>query len=530
MGLLGIFGGSSYASDVKADEQTLQNTFNMFNSSPNLQSWFTSAMADPNLAASIGKQYVAAKGFAPAGPATTPSPFGPQGTTYLAPGAQSAYDTAVQKALDANWNNLTPEQQYQAFSTTTFPPNFNDTGGFAFIPDSVNAMPSGTAAEQFAWLKAHAGDEAATQATESQIIQSSDQPAGNSELGQLLVGAIGALGGAAAAFGGGGSILDSILGGGTPAGTVAPVEDLSTLASGASAGDITAGVGAGAGAGIETLPPLTVTADIAKLTALGDVSAADALAAGLGGGALAAGLGGGAVGAGFFGAGGPVVGAGTPIDTTTTGGLPTGVGNINIGGGNTVAPVEDLSTTAQTNNKSLLGQITSALGSPEVKALGTIGSLGLGVEQAINASNLQSQALALQKQELANTQGSTAAAQTALQEYAAGTISAPQQALITDWEQKATAQTKSAFAQMGLSGSSQEASAVADIGNQAVALQEQFIQQNFANAMQALGLSSTVYQGITASQLQTASGMQAALAQLGKALGTAGTTTTTTTS
>ncbi len=207
-------------------------------------------------------------------------------------------------------------------------------------------------------------------------------------------------------------------------------------------------------------------------------SAATDAALGLGAGAAGAAAGG-AVGAGVSGAGGGTTG----------------------GGGSTLSKV---------------------LASPTVKSVESAAPTVLGAASLAQEAALQKQALGLQSQAISAQQPALQAANKALQEYAAGTLSGPQEAAIGQWTDQATAQVKQAYANMGLSGSSQEASALAQVQQQAEAQKAQYIQQNFSNAMQALGLSANVYGGITQQELQTAGGMSGALSNLGKALGASG--------
>lgn len=180
--------------------------------------------------------------------------------------------------------------------------------------------------------------------------------------------------------------------------------------------------------------------------------------------------------------------------------------------------------------KNVASGVGDALSSPAVRGLESAAAFAvptiLAGKEIQNQANLQGQALKEQNQAV-NTvaQPASNVGEQALQQYAAGTISAPQQSSIDQFTQQAQAQVKQAYANMGLSGSSQEASALAQVDQQAQTQKQQYVQQNFSNAMSALGLSAQVYGGISQSQLQTSQGMQQALAALGQALGGASTAT-----
>ncbi|MGH9697954.1 MAG: hypothetical protein ACRD52_00675 [Candidatus Acidiferrales bacterium] len=168
---------------------------------------------------------------------------------------------------------------------------------------------------------------------------------------------------------------------------------------------------------------------------------------------------------------------------------------------------------------SLGSDIKSVLNSSITTGIEKAAPLIVGGAQIYQAGALQKQALEQQKATEAALQPSIDVANQALQTYAAGTISEPQQASISQWQEQATAQVKNAYANMGLSGSTQEASALAQITQQAEAQKNTYVQQNFSDAISALGLSTTAFGGITRSQLQSAAGMNTALSNLSSALG-----------
>lgn len=295
-----------------------------------------------------------------------------------------------------------------------------------------------------------------------------------------------------------------------------------------------------------------------ELGTVGGASGGASLASG--GGGLVGGAAGGAL-AGAAGGGAAIAPtqilgiSPTPAAPSTIGGIPTGGAEMSTG---TAAPVSAAPSAAAPTASAPVGGLTGgasggtlagAIGavpaaagadsilqqilntakdvfnSPILKGVSEIGSVAvpavLGAKQLQQSADLQNKALDLQQQQIDNTQPALDTANQALQEYAAGTISPSQQAAIDDWTQQASAQLKNAYAKMGLTGSSMEASALAQIAQKGAADKAQFVQQNFSNAMQALGLANNVYSGITQSELQSSQGMQNALTALGQALGNA---------
>lgn len=158
--------------------------------------------------------------------------------------------------------------------------------------------------------------------------------------------------------------------------------------------------------------------------------------------------------------------------------------------------------------------------------LDTIGSYALknAPQLAIGAGNLAEQQLARSQAQKAQQQMTQAiqpeigAAHQALSAYQSGTLTGPQEAEVANFNNQQKARIKQAYANMGLTGSSQEQSALAQADQQALGLKQQYIQQNFGNALSALGLANNVYSGITQQELQTAQGYNNALAKLQEAL------------
>lgn len=215
----------------------------------------------------------------------------------------------------------------------------------------------------------------------------------------------------------------------------------------------------------------------------------------------------------------------------SAGSAAAGLGAAGVAGAAGAAGASGAAPSSQTPSflSDVTGAAKSVFGSPITKGIESAAPYVLAASSASQSASLQKQALALQQQQISAQQPALNAANQALQEYSSGTLSGPQQAAITQWTDQATAQVKNSYAQMGLSGSSQEASAIAQVQQQAQAQGQTYIQQNFANAMQALGLSNGVYSGITQSQLSTSAGMQSALGSLAQALGVAASKPATTT-
>lgn len=232
------------------------------------------------------------------------------------------------------------------------------------------------------------------------------------------------------------------------------------------------------------------------------------------------------------------IGATAAADTAaglgaTEGGISAGSAAAGLGAAGVAGAAGASGAAPSSQTPSFLSDVTGAaksvFGSPITKGIEFAAPYVLAASSASQSASLQKQALALQQQQISAQQPALNAANQALQEYSSGTLSGPQQAAITQWTDQATAQVKNSYAQMGLSGSSQEASAIAQVQQQAQAQGQTYIQQNFANAMQALGLSNGVYSGITQSQLSTSAGMQSALGSLAQALGVAASKPATTT-
>ena len=235
---------------------------------------------------------------------------------------------------------------------------------------------------------------------------------------------------------------------------------------------------------------------------------------------------GGATGGAGTGAGGTGVNLGTASDTGGGGGF-----NYNPTQATTGATTSPYSLATQGSTQGALGATTIGGETPASSTvgdfLGKAGSTILGQAEknaiplaimgysALNPPKLPTNLNSMSTNaQLAGTTGTNL-----INDSTLGTVTPGQQSNINMWTQQAKAQVLDYYSRQGLSGSSMEASALANVDQQASNQVQAIIQQNLTEGLTALGASNTGNSAVANATIANNTAVETMMANLAKATG-----------
>jgi hypothetical protein len=213
--------------------------------------------------------------------------------------------------------------------------------------------------------------------------------------------------------------------------------------------------------------------------------------------------------------------SGTTTGTQTAG----GVSNDMFGG--SAAPSNQASSVIKTPTVDAAtgaAPVSSSSGGLIQKGVNAIGKqlasnpIGLGMT-ALNMMNTPKTSTQL-KSVAANAATTQAVGQDLINKAEAGTVTSAQESQIQLWANQQKGALKDYYARAGMGDSSMEASAMANIDQQAASMREQIIQQNLSQGLSALGMSDTSNTNLANAKLQQDNSINQMMMNLAKAMGT----------